>query len=75
MRVSTINGDNELWKGSRTRPAVLKADFEATMDTEIARTCRTTLESTCYRGELTFHQAKISKLSSKTSSQLSNKYL
>ena len=33
------------------------------MDTEIARTCRATLESTRYHGELTFHQAKISKLS------------
>ena len=45
------------------------------MNTEIARICHATLESTQYHGELTFHQAKISKLSSKTSSQLSNKYL
>ena len=45
------------------------------MDTGIARTCHATLESTRYRGELNFHQAKISKLSSKTYSQLSNKYL
>ena len=75
MRASTISGDSELWKGSRTRPAVLKVDSKATVDTRIARTCRATLESTRYHGELTFHQAKISKLSSKTSSQLSNKYL
>jgi len=35
-------GENELQKGSRTRPAVLKADSEATMDTGIARTCHAT---------------------------------
>ena len=75
MKAFTISEVNELLKGSRTRLAVLKADFEATVDTGIARTCRAILESTRYCGELTFHQAKISNFSSKTSSQLSNKYL
>ena len=58
MRASTISGDNELRKRSKTRPVILNVDSEATVDTRIARTCCAILESTWYRGELTFHQAK-----------------
>ena len=75
MRASTISGDNELRERSKTRPVILNVDSEATVNTRITRACRTILESTRYHGELTFHQAKISNFSSKTSSQLSNKYL
>ena len=75
MRASIIIRDKELQNGSRTRSAVLNADSKATVDTKIARTCYAILESTRYRGELTFHKAKISNFSSKTSSKLSAKYL
>ena len=75
MRASTIVGDKELQKVSRTRPAILNVDSKATMNYEIARTCHAIFEITWYQGELTLYQAKISNFSSKTSSQLFAKYL
>ena len=57
---STVLEANELLKGSKTRPPVLKADLEATIDTGITMTSHATLERITYLVEFTFHQAKIS---------------
>ena len=61
IRVSTILRDNELLKGSKTRPPVLKANSKAAVDTGIAMKSHATSEKITYLVEFTFHQAKISK--------------
>jgi hypothetical protein len=62
IKASTIVGANELWKGSKTCPPVLKVDFEATVVMEIAKTSRAIWAITRNLVEFTFHQFKILKL-------------
>ena len=38
IKVLIVLGDNELRKGSKTRPPVLNTDFDATVETGIAKT-------------------------------------
>jgi hypothetical protein len=51
----TVVGANELRKGSKTRPPVLKADSEATVVMRIAKTSRTIWAITGNLIEFTFH--------------------
>ena len=57
----SVNGDKELLKSSRTRPLVLKADSEATVDMGIANISLAMHERIGKRGELHFHQERMSK--------------
>ena len=53
---------------------MLKANFDATIETGIAKTSWVTWERTLYLEEFTIHQSRISKPSFSGSSQASNKY-
>jgi hypothetical protein len=59
IKASTVVGANELRKGSKTRPQVLKVDSEATVVMGIAKASRAIWASTENLVEFTFHQFKI----------------
>jgi hypothetical protein len=63
ISASTILGDKELLKGETTRPLLLNADSEATVDTCTTRTSLASLDNTGYLPEFTFHQFKMSNCS------------
>jgi hypothetical protein len=60
-RPQQVSEDNELLKQSNTRPLVLNADSEATVEIGMASTSRAISASIGYLIPLTFHQPKISK--------------
>lgn len=68
-----VSEDNELLKVSNTRPLLLKADSEATMEIGMTNTSRAITARVGYFGTLTFHQFKMSK-SIIFTSHPSNKY-
>jgi hypothetical protein len=61
IKASAVSGDNELLKQSNTRPPVLNADSEATVEIGMANTSRAIFVRIVYLDALTFYQPKISK--------------
>jgi len=57
-----VRGDNELLNVSNTRPLLLKADSEATVEIGMANTSRAIAARIGYFGALTFHQLRCQNL-------------
>ena len=74
MRASTITGVKELQREAKTQRPVLKANWKATVETDMASTSRATMVSIGYCFLWSFQNCKISNVSS-FCSHSSHKYL